>query len=561
MDKAILSRVEKQAWFHKYPRGWPFVLFLLTALGTGLAIVAIERVDRDLEKAELERSMVETASAVKQRFAENVAVLRAGAAFFAASDEVTLEEFHDFARDLHSNQNHFGSMGLGWAPWIAPERISAFEVDQREKGRDTFLVHPRPQIDETGSTPIVYLEPLSRDNRRAIGYDMYSETVRRAAIDKARVTGQPVTSGAIELVQDEENPGSVGFLVYMPVQSGEGANRRTRGFIYSPFRAEEFLDSAAQLFRNRPVEIALYDGSEDVDNLLAQREWSGHSGLSLSTTIDVGDRTWILRISSKADSSLSAISRATLVFGMILALIVMYVGRMITARAAQDRQVLEWLSDQSQIRDSLTRELNHRVKNTLANVLSIVSLTRRRSRDIDDFAERLSARLRALSATHDLLSQSNWANAPLRDIVSSELAPYMAGGDASVAIDGPDIMLAPNDALSLGLAIHELATNAAKYGAFSVPEGKVSVTWRTIGEDVAELHWRESDGPTVSEPGRRGFGMDLIEKVVAHELRSKVDLQFRPEGVECTLQVPVRATKEFALRRYNALMPVRVESG
>jgi two-component sensor histidine kinase len=223
--------------------------------------------------------------------------------------------------------------------------------------------------------------------------------------------------------------------------------------------------------------------------------------------------------------------------------------------------VLEWLSDQSQIRDSLTRELNHRVKNTLANVLSIMSLTRRRSNDIDDFAERLSARLRALSATHDLLSQSNWANAPLREIVSSELAPYMAGGDASVAIDGPDIMLAPNDALSLGLAIHELATNAAKYGAFSVPEGKVSVTWRTIGEDVAELHWRESDGPTVSEPGRRGFGMDLIEKVVAHELRSKVDLQFRPEGVECTLQVPVRATKEFALRRYNALMPVRVESG
>jgi two-component sensor histidine kinase len=227
---------------------------------------------------------------------------------------------------------------------------------------------------------------------------------------------------------------------------------------------------------------------------------------------------------------------------------VMAIGRLITRRAAEDRRVLEWLSRQSAIRNSLTRELNHRVKNTLANVLSIAALTRRRSSNIDEFTESLTARIRALSATHDLLSQSDWGNAPLGEIIRSELAPYMDGGDSHVRMAGPEIKLAPNDAMSLGLAIHELATNAAKYGALSTTTGQVHVTWTLEGPDKAEIRWREEGGPTVSEPTKRGFGRDLIEKIVAHELRSQVDLQFFPEGVQCRLTVPVRESREFLLR-------------
>ena len=220
-----------------------------------------------------------------------------------------------------------------------------------------------------------------------------------------------------------------------------------------------------------------------------------------------------------------------------------------TSRAAEDRKVLEWLTQQNAIRLSLTRELNHRVKNTLANVLSIVSLTRRRSHSIDEFAEGLNGRIRALSATHDLLAQRDWSGAPLSEVVKSELAPYLDPDDSHADLEGPDVALAPNDALSLGLALHELATNAAKYGALSTPAGRVAIKWHLLSDRICEVDWKESGGPTVIAPSSRGFGLDLIEKIVSHELKAAVELEFAPDGVHCRLKVPVRASSTFAMRR------------
>ena len=154
----------------------------------------------------------------------------------------------------------------------------------------------------------------------------------------------------------------------------------------------------------------------------------------------------------------------------------------------------------------------------------------------------------ALSATHDLLTQSEWSTTPLRSVVEVELAPYTRHEGHEVVLHGPDTELAPNDALSLGFAIHELATNAAKFGALSVPEGRVDVTWEMIGDALARVDWAESRGPKVGRPAKRGFGTDLLEKIVAHELRHPVELEFAPGGVRCTLLVPVRSRGEFALR-------------
>jgi two-component sensor histidine kinase len=245
---------------------------------------------------------------------------------------------------------------------------------------------------------------------------------------------------------------------------------------------------------------------------------------------------------------LSSLSRATLIFGMILALLSAALARVITNRAAEDREVLELLSRQSAIRTSLTRELNHRVKNTLANVLSIVSLTRRRATSIDDFAESLTGRLKALSATHDLLSQTDWREAPIHQLVRAELAPYLDEEGMRISMEGPEISLSANEALSLGLAIHELATNAAKYGALSNERGTVQVTWTLQSPEVAEIVWQEAGGPPVVPPSRRGFGIELIERIVAQELNSKVDLEFLPTGVRCRLRVSLRKRGDFALR-------------
>ncbi|MEP2551368.1 MAG: sensor histidine kinase, partial [Marinomonas sp.] len=158
-------------------------------------------------------------------------------------------------------------------------------------------------------------------------------------------------------------------------------------------------------------------------------------------------------------------------------------------------------------------------------------------------------RVRALSATHDLLTRSEWSTTPLRAILETELSSLIEAREGAVRLTGPDTLLAPNDALSLGLAVHELATNAARFGSLSVPEGELWVSWRLAGQDVAIVEWRELGGPPVPQERTQGFGTDLIEKVVAHELRNPVDLQFLPEGVLCTFHVPVRERADFAIRQ------------
>lgn len=548
IDQALLDRVQKQAWFHKYPRGWPFLLFIIASMTTAVSIMAIERADKQTRAVVLDRNLTEISSALQRRVTENIALLRAGSALFATQDEVSAEQFAEFTRDLQGDGTLYGSLGMGWAPLVPVDRLAEFELGVQEAGRPGFWTNPRPEPGQKVVVPIFYIEPQSPANRLAEGYDMFSDPVRRQAMERALARRGPAATGVVHLVQDRDQQGSAGFLIYMPVTVERDGRRSVKGFVYSPFRAKTFLASASELYRNDSIDVSIYDDHVAPEALLAEQASDTLTGPTIERRIDVAGQAWIVRVSDREANSLSTLSRITLFFGALASLMVMAIGRLITKRAAEDRVVLEWLTSQAAIRNSLTRELNHRVKNTLANVLSIAALTRRRSKDIDDFTESLTARIRALSATHDLLSQSDWGHAALGDVVRSELAPYMEGQESHVVMSGPAIKLAPNDAMSLGLAIHELATNAAKYGALSTIEGRIHVNWRLLSQDLAEIHWREEGGPVVVEPTKRGFGRDLIEKIVAHELKSEVDLAFKPGGVECTLRVPVRASREFVLR-------------
>lgn len=548
VDQALLDRVQRQAWFHKYPRGWPFLLFIIASLTTAVSVMAIERADRLTRQVELDRNLTEISSALQRRVTENMALLRAGAALFASQDEVTPEQFRGFVEDLQGNGSLYGSMGIGWAPLVAPADLPYLEAAIHESGRNGFMVRPRPQPGQEFVAPVVYLQPANARNRAAVAFDMFSEPTRRAGMIRAMELGRPIASGKVKLILDKRFSDETGFLIYMPVVVEQGGRRLVKGFVYSPFRADTFLTSASELYRNENIGIAVYDESVASERLLAQRGDGSVIGPTMERRIDVGGHSWVVQVSEQQWGVLSPLSRITLFFGILASLSLMGIGRFIIGRAAEDRRVLEWLQSQASIRDSLTRELNHRVKNTLANVLSIAALTRRRSTDIDEFTDSLTARIRALSATHDLLSRSDWNYAALGDIVRAELAPYMQDDESHVDMSGPDIKLAPNDAMSLGLAIHELATNAAKYGALSNSDGRIHVNWQLLSPSLVEIHWREEGGPAVNEPERRGFGRDLIEKIVAHELKSQVDLKFNPGGVECILKVPVRMTREFFLR-------------
>jgi two-component sensor histidine kinase len=376
--------------------------------------------------------------------------------------------------------------------------------------------------------------------------------MRRAAMDAAMRVGRPMATGKVHLVQDRGNPNLFGTLIYLPVYDratlNAGAGRRLKGFIYTPVRAQDLLDTAIVGAHRNTGRVSLYDGPVAEANLLARTQGKFNEGETASRTVEFAGRKWTLSVSTHHTPGLTATSMLILGLGTLISLLMMALAWIVTSRAADDRKVLEWLTKQAALRTSLTRELNHRVKNTLANVLSIVSLTRRRASSLDEFAEGLTGRIRALSATHDLLSQREWSNALVLDVVNSELAPYLDPSDPHAVVSGPDALLSANDAMSLGLALHELSTNAAKYGALSVPEGKVCVTWEMVAPDRCAVSWREEGGPPVQAPSTRGFGLDLIEKIVSHELDARVDLRFDPDGVRCTIIVPIRDKREFTIR-------------
>jgi len=186
----------------------------------------------------------------------------------------------------------------------------------------------------------------------------------------------------------------------------------------------------------------------------------------------------------------------------------------------------------------LINELNHRVKNTLAIVQAIARQSFRPGAGVGLGAvESFEGRLAALSAAHDVLTRENWEGAPIVGIVSEAVASHHAG-DGRLTVDGPALWLQPKTAVALGLAMHELATNAVKYGALSTGEGRVAVRW-TLNGSRLELIWRETDGPAVTAPTRRGFGLRLLEQGLADEFGGRVSLAFPPEGVVCTVEAVI----------------------
>ncbi|THD80607.1 MAG: GAF domain-containing protein [Phenylobacterium sp.] len=186
----------------------------------------------------------------------------------------------------------------------------------------------------------------------------------------------------------------------------------------------------------------------------------------------------------------------------------------------------------------LINELNHRVKNTLATVQSIAAQTRRTTTEPKASYEAFIDRLMALSRAHDVLTKQRWEGAQLEDIVAGAIQPFDDAGRFRVS--GPPVWLEPQTALALAMALHELATNAAKYGALSVAGGAVTLAWTTAADGGGgidlELIWREAGGPAVTAPTRRGFGSRLLERGLAGELNGEVSVDYRPGGLVCAMR-------------------------
>lgn len=189
----------------------------------------------------------------------------------------------------------------------------------------------------------------------------------------------------------------------------------------------------------------------------------------------------------------------------------------------------------------LLREITHRSKNLLAVIQAMARQTARHAGSTESFLSQFAARLQGMASSHDLLVRESWHGASLNELVRSQLAAYAGPGQGQIAFEGPDVALKPEAAQNLGLALHELAINAQKFGALSVPTGRVSIRWgrHDGGEDKAvELNWIEQFGPKVKARRKRGFGSLVIERNLARSLDAEVNLEFEPDGVHCRIVIP-----------------------
>jgi two-component sensor histidine kinase len=200
----------------------------------------------------------------------------------------------------------------------------------------------------------------------------------------------------------------------------------------------------------------------------------------------------------------------------------------------------------------LVAELSHRVKNTLATVLSIAQQTIRGSTSLEAFEPTFIGRIVALSEAHGLLFKTHWTATELGDVIDRTFAPLGRMSGADYVTEGTPVLLNPRATLTLSMVLHELAANAIKHGAFREPGGKVQIAWRRQGA-LVRLVWQESGGPAVSPPRRRGFGTRLLERSASYELGGKVELCFPVEGVRCELEFPLRLPGQAPMRPEGAV--------
>jgi two-component system CheB/CheR fusion protein len=208
----------------------------------------------------------------------------------------------------------------------------------------------------------------------------------------------------------------------------------------------------------------------------------------------------------------------------------------------------------------LLHELQHRVKNILATISSLATRMLRSSASLEDFAEAFRTRLMAMSSMHDLLSRRQWTGADLRTLIMDTVSPYASAREREVELRGPEVLVNAERAAALGMALHELATNAAKYGALASPEGHLTVSWKTeraAEDDRLHILWEERVARPVSPPDHEGFGSIFIRRSVQYELDGSVDLAFEPGGLRCSISIPLSAI----LAQRSAVQPAGAADG
>jgi len=555
------------------------IVLLLALAAAGLSWLLVKRDVAMSERAQFESEASEVRDGVADAMRTYETVLRAGIGMFKAQSTLSPAQWRTIVESLELETSFPGFQGLGYSAVVHKDQIEALEAGQRRQGNSTFTVHPRGA--QEYYTVIMFLEPDDWRNRRALGFDMFSEPTRRAAMERARDTGAAALSGKVELVQETHDDVQAGTLMYLPIYSGEtnpttleGRRTRLTGFMYGAFRMTDLLRSVLKVqtpAQLNAFNITIYDGTagDPSARLFANtpREQANASyPFKVRYPLEIAGESWILDIAASYPISTS-IDRHKPVIVLIAGLIISCLVAGITASLALSRERLESaqrvlaaeVKERQLAQESAelaNNELIHRVKNTLAVVSAIASQTVRYSSSLEEFGRAFRERLNSLARVQDLLRPNNSSAPDLAGFVREVLRPYVSTGSHGLVINGPAAPVARNDVVLLSLTLNELATNATKYGAWSVPDGKVTVSWHSETAKAAKdgleteeekqrdelvIHWAEDGGPPVSAPSKKGFGSAVIQFAVERGLCGKMEADYAPQGIRYTIRLPTKS--------------------
>jgi two-component sensor histidine kinase/CHASE1-domain containing sensor protein len=499
-------------------------------------------------------------------------ILRGAAGLLQVKPDATPSDWRTYVASLKLQSNYPGIQGVGYAAVVPPKAFDAFVAHQKASGNKDFRYFP--SCDRDLCTSIVLLEPMDWRNKRAVGFDMFSEATRRLAMESARDSGDPVLSGKVLLLQEANEGVQAGTLLYLPLYDDAKplvtmADRRAalRGFVYSPFRMNDLITKSLRLWDAGMfdlVNIRIYDGKVGRDSLLFDSRHRSiadvssfgiEKGGAFENTVNLTlHRTpWTIQLSSTSafDSRLTfwkPILAAILGFliSVMAGLIVGFVALQREAQHAATQRLSVEVAQRRSAQEQLSlavRELGHRVKNTLTVVTAIASQTVRHSGSLSEFDRAFRMRLQALGRVHDLLTSGRNYATEMGSLVTEVLKPYQDEGETRVNAIGAPIVLPPNTAIMLSVLFNELATNATKYGALSCPSGQIKLSWEHTGDGEDKrlrLVWEEVGGPPVVEPEHAGFGTNVTRFVVERSLGGTAALHYRAEGVRCVIEFPWR---------------------
>lgn len=387
-------------------------------------------------------------------------------------------------------------------------------------------------------------------NRRAVGYDIYSEPNRRAAVQKAVATGTAAMTARIILVQedaDAEISPQFGVLLVQPtfdlsqdISTPAARAGAINVLLVAAFRMGDLMDSVLarqSIVQDNGLDVRLFEAqTAHPERLLFASDTVVDGPREFTSSISLYGRDWTFQITGARVQSGAVNASSPMIIlnsGILLSLLISAFLWTQSMRAREGRIAAAATQENNVHVQSLMHEVNHRSKNLLTVVRAIARLTA--TSDPKEFLANFSKRIEALAASQDLLARSAWKGTQIRDLVSSQLAHHEDLIGTRIFAHGPTFQMQAA-AQTLGMAIHELATNAGKYGALSNDTGRVTINWQILpganGEDRLNITWIESGGPTVVAPDHRGFGSVVLGRMAEHGLNGAARTEFGPGGLD-----------------------------